>query len=165
MTGAETLDRRSFLKAAGGAAAVASAAFLATPVNAKEDLFRPLTVRVNKVIDLTHPLTTDFPTFGGQPQLAIKNVFKDRAYEIPVSSNKSMLGHLIASAAAIELIMSVMTINEQLIPPTINYEHPDPECDLDYVPNEPRCKRVETILSNSFAFGGQNASVLVKKYQ
>jgi len=96
---------------------------------------------------------------------AIKNVFKDRAYEIPVSSNKSMLGHLIASVAAIELIMSVMTINEQLIPPTINYEHPDPECDLDYVPNEPRCKRVETILSNSFAFGGQNASVLVKKYQ
>jgi len=96
---------------------------------------------------------------------AIKNVFKDRAYDIPVSSNKSMLGHLIASAAAIELIMSVMTINEQLIPPTINYENPDPECDLDYVPNEPRCKRVETILSNSFAFGGQNASVLVKKYQ
>jgi kynurenine formamidase len=73
---AETLDRRSFLKAAGGAAAVASAAFLATPVNAKEELFRPLTVRVNKIIDLTHPLTTDFPTFGGQPQLAIKNVFK-----------------------------------------------------------------------------------------
>jgi 3-oxoacyl-[acyl-carrier-protein] synthase II len=96
---------------------------------------------------------------------AIKNVFKDRAYEIPVSSNKSMLGHLIASAAAIELIMSVMTINEKVIPPTINYETPDPECDLDYVPNQPRSKKVETILSNSFAFGGQNASVLVQKYQ
>ncbi len=72
---AETLDRRSFLKAAGGAAAVASAAFLATPVNAKEELFRPLSVRVNKVIDLTHPLTPNFPTFGGQPQLAIKEIF------------------------------------------------------------------------------------------
>lgn len=96
---------------------------------------------------------------------AIKNVFQDRAYEIPVSSNKSMMGHLVASAASIELIMSVLTINEQLIPPTINYENPDPECDLDYVPNESRKKNVEAILSNSFAFGGQNASVLVKKFQ
>ncbi|MEI6125285.1 MAG: beta-ketoacyl-[acyl-carrier-protein] synthase family protein [Pseudomonadota bacterium] len=96
---------------------------------------------------------------------AIKNVFQDRAYEIPVSSNKSMLGHLVASAASIELIMSVLTINKKIIPPTINYENPDPECDLDYVPNERREKKVETILSNSFAFGGQNASVLVKKFQ
>ncbi len=95
---------------------------------------------------------------------AIKNVFGERAYDIPVSSNKSMLGHLVASAAAIELAMSVQTINSQVIPPTINYENPDPACDLDYVPNESRLKKVETILSNSFAFGGQNASVLVKKF-
>ncbi len=96
---------------------------------------------------------------------AIKNVFHDRAYQIPVSSNKSMMGHLVASAAAIELILSTLSLNSDLIPPTINYENPDPECDLDYVPNESRNKRVETILSNSFAFGGQNASILVKKYQ
>ncbi len=96
---------------------------------------------------------------------AIKNVFQERAYEIPVSSNKSMMGHLVASAASIELIISILTINHKLIPPTINYENPDPECDLDYVPNETRDKHVETILSNSFAFGGQNASVLVKKFQ
>ncbi|MCP4714178.1 MAG: beta-ketoacyl-[acyl-carrier-protein] synthase family protein [Deltaproteobacteria bacterium] len=96
---------------------------------------------------------------------AIKNVFGERAYEIPVSSNKSMLGHLVASAAAIELIISVLTINRNLIPPTINYENPDPECDLDYVPNDPRQREVKKILSNSFAFGGQNASVLVKKFQ
>jgi 3-oxoacyl-[acyl-carrier-protein] synthase II len=95
---------------------------------------------------------------------AIKNVFGERAYDIPVSSNKSMLGHLVASAAAIELAMSVQTINSQVIPPTINYENPDPACDLDYVPNEFRLKKVDTILSNSFAFGGQNASVLVKKF-
>jgi 3-oxoacyl-[acyl-carrier-protein] synthase II len=95
---------------------------------------------------------------------AIKKVFHDRAYEIPVSSNKSMLGHLVASAASIELIISVLTINGAIIPATINYENPDPECDLDYVPNEPRKKNVETILSNSFAFGGQNASLVVKKY-
>jgi 3-oxoacyl-[acyl-carrier-protein] synthase II len=96
---------------------------------------------------------------------AIKNVFQDRAYEIPVSSNKSMLGHLVASAASIELIISTLTLNKNLIPPTINYEYPDPECDLDYVPNDCRQKNVETILSNSFAFGGQNASILVKKFQ
>jgi len=96
---------------------------------------------------------------------AIKNVFHDRAYNIPVSSNKSMMGHMVASAASIELILSVLTLNRGLIPPTINYENPDPECDLDYVPNESRTKRVETILSNSFAFGGQNASILVKKFQ
>jgi 3-oxoacyl-[acyl-carrier-protein] synthase II len=95
---------------------------------------------------------------------AIKKVFTERAYEIPVSSNKSMLGHLVASAASIELIISVLTINGGIIPATINYENPDPECDLDYVPNEPRKKQVETILSNSFAFGGQNASLVVKKY-
>jgi len=96
---------------------------------------------------------------------AIKNVFQDRAYEIPISSNKSMLGHLIASAASIELIISALTINENVIPPTINYEFPDPECDLDYVPNVPRKSQVDTILSNSFAFGGQNASVLLKRFQ
>lgn len=96
---------------------------------------------------------------------AIKNVFHDRAYRIPVSSNKSMMGHLVASAAAIEMIMSVLTLNRDVIPPTINYENPDPDCDLDYVPNKSRNKKVETILSNSFAFGGQNASILVKKFQ
>jgi 3-oxoacyl-[acyl-carrier-protein] synthase II len=76
-----------------------------------------------------------------------------------------MLGHLVASAASIELIISTLTLNKNLIPPTINYEYPDPECDLDYVPNDCRQKKVETILSNSFAFGGQNASILVKKFQ
>jgi 3-oxoacyl-[acyl-carrier-protein] synthase II len=96
---------------------------------------------------------------------AIKNVFQDRAYDIPVSSNKSMLGHLVGSAGSIELIISTLTLNRNLILPTINYENPDPECDLDYVPNEPREKNVDTILSNSFAFGGQNASILVKKFK
>jgi 3-oxoacyl-[acyl-carrier-protein] synthase II len=95
---------------------------------------------------------------------AIKNVFKDRSYEIPISSNKSMMGHLIASAASIELIISILTLNEHIIAPTINYEYPDPECDLDYVPNTSREKEINTILSNSFAFGGQNASILVKKF-
>ncbi len=96
---------------------------------------------------------------------AIKNVFHDLAYDIPVSSNKSMLGHLVASAASLEVIFSLLTIKNNTIPPTINYENPDPECDLDYVPNETRPKQVTSILSNSFAFGGQNASILIKKFQ
>ena len=75
-----------------------------------------------------------------------------------------MLGHLIASAGTIELIVSTMTIQKSLIPPTINYETPDPDCDLDYVPNEPRTYNVDAVLSNSFAFGGQNASLVVERY-
>lgn len=95
---------------------------------------------------------------------AIKKVFGDNAYEIPISSNKSMLGHLIASAGTIELIASAMTIQKNIIPPTINYETPDPDCDLDYVPNEPREYKVDAVISNSFAFGGQNASLVLERY-
>jgi 3-oxoacyl-[acyl-carrier-protein] synthase II len=96
---------------------------------------------------------------------AIKKVFGKNAYRVPISSNKSMLGHLIASAGAIELIVSVSTIQKNIIPPTINYETPDPDCDLDYVPNEPREYGVNAVLSNSFAFGGQNASLVAERYQ
>jgi len=96
--------------------------------------------------------------------LAIKKVFGDRAYRIPVTANKSMLGHSIAGAGAIELIVSVLTIQHNVIPPTINYEVKDPDCDLDYVPNEKRNSAVNAVLSNSFAFGGQNASLVVKRY-
>jgi len=96
---------------------------------------------------------------------AIKKVFGKDAYRTPISSNKSMLGHLIASAGTIELIVSVLTIQKNIIPPTINYEIPDPDCDLDYVPNEPREYEVNSILSNSFAFGGQNASLVAERYQ
>lgn len=95
---------------------------------------------------------------------AIKKIFDKDAYRIPISSNKSMLGHLIASAGAVELIVSVLTIQKDIIPPTINYEIPDPDCDLDYVPNEPREYEVNAVLSNSFAFGGQNASLVVERY-
>ena len=97
--------------------------------------------------------------------LAIKKVFGERAYKIPVSSSKSMLGHLIAAAGAAELITSIMTIQRGVIVPTINYETPDPECDLDYVPNSAREQRVDHVLSNSFGFGGQNVSLVVSRFR
>jgi len=96
--------------------------------------------------------------------LAIKGVFGDYAYEVPISSIKSMMGHLIAAAGAVEIITCALVMRDGIIPPTINYEHPDPDCDLDYVPNQTREATVEVVLSNSFGFGGQNIALVVKKF-
>ena len=97
--------------------------------------------------------------------LAIKHIFGEHAYQVPISSIKSMTGHSIGGAGAIELVTSVMTILCGAIPPTINYENPDPDCDLDYVPNVARHQQVRTVMSNSFGFGGQNASLIVRRYE
>lgn len=96
--------------------------------------------------------------------MAIKKVFGDLAYRIPISSTKSMTGHLLGAAGGIEAIISILTIVRGIIPPTINYECPDPECDLDYVPNKARKATVDVALSNSFGFGGTNACLLFKRY-
>lgn len=96
--------------------------------------------------------------------LAIKKVMNEYAYKIPVSSIKSMLGHMIAAAGVIEVIACLLAMRDRLIPPTINYEEPDPACDLDYVPNQAREAEVETALSNSFGFGGQNICLALKSY-
>lgn len=96
--------------------------------------------------------------------LAIKNVFKDHARKLAVSSTKSMTGHLLGGSGGLEAGMAVLALRDQIAPPTINYENPDPDCDLDYVPNHARPLHVEYVLSNSFGFGGTNAALLFKRY-
>ena len=97
--------------------------------------------------------------------LAIKNVFNEGAYDIPVSSTKSMIGHAMGAAGALEAVACALTLENDIIPPTINYENPDPECDLNYVPNEAISHKVDTLLSNSFGLGGQNACLIMGKYR
>lgn len=96
---------------------------------------------------------------------AIKTVFGEQAYQIPVSSTKSMTGHLLGASGALEAIVGTLTIQHEILPPTINYETPDPNCDLDYVPNQPRKTTVNNIMSNSFGFGGHNATLILSRYR
>jgi 3-oxoacyl-[acyl-carrier-protein] synthase II len=97
--------------------------------------------------------------------LAIKDTFGEHAYKLAVSSTKSMTGHLLGAAGGIEGVFSVLAIHRNVLPPTINYVNPDPDCDLDYIPNEPRPAKVDYVLSNSFGFGGTNAALLFKRYE
>ena len=94
----------------------------------------------------------------------IKSLFNENAYQIPISSTKSMTGHLLGATGGVELIACILAIKEEILPPTINYENPDPQCDLDYVPNKAREAKVKIALSNSMGFGGHNAVLVVKKF-
>jgi 3-oxoacyl-[acyl-carrier-protein] synthase II len=96
--------------------------------------------------------------------MAIKTVFGDHAYKVPVSSTKSMTGHLLGAAGGIESVISVLALERGVLPPTINLENPDPECDLDYVPNSARRQPVDVVMSNSFGFGGTNACIVFRKF-
>jgi 3-oxoacyl-[acyl-carrier-protein] synthase II len=96
--------------------------------------------------------------------LAIKRTFGEDAFSVPISSTKSMMGHLIAAAGSVEAIVCLLTIRDGMLAPTINLENPDPECDLDYVPNDARRKRVDVALSNSFGFGGQNITLILRRF-
>ena len=116
-------------------------------------------------IDYVNAHGTSTPLNDKFETQAIKNVFGDGAYNIPISSTKSMVGHLLGAAGAVEFAATVLSVTHARIHPTINYEHPDPECDLDYVPNEPRDKAIRVAITNSFGFGGHNAVLAVKKWE
>jgi 3-oxoacyl-[acyl-carrier-protein] synthase II len=108
---------------------------------------------------------TSTPAGDRNETKAVKTVFGDHAYKLAVSSTKSMTGHLLGAAGAVEAIVCALTLEHQTLPPTINYETPDPECDLDYVPNEPRKADVHVAVSNSFGFGGHNSTIILKKFE
>ncbi|WP_347861185.1 beta-ketoacyl-ACP synthase II [Salimicrobium sp. PL1-032A] len=97
--------------------------------------------------------------------IAAKTVFGDHAYNLAMSSTKSMTGHLLGAAGAVEAILSLKAINESILPPTINYEEADPDCDLDYVPNQARKKEINKVMSNSLGFGGHNVALIFEKYE
>jgi 3-oxoacyl-[acyl-carrier-protein] synthase II len=107
---------------------------------------------------------TSTPLGDAAETRAIKDVFGAHAHALAVSSTKSMMGHCFGAAGAIEAMMCVLALKEGIIPPTINYEHPDPECDLDYVPNEARHVQVDVALSNAMGLGGHNGCVLIGRY-
>ena len=115
-------------------------------------------------IDYINAHGTSTPPNDRSETAAIKTLFGERAYQIPVSSTKSMTGHLMGAGGGIEAIATIRAIQEGIVPPTINQEHPDPECDLDYVPNEARDHEVAVGMSNSFGFGGHNATLVFRRY-
>ena len=116
-------------------------------------------------VDYLNAHGTSTPFNDKTETLAIKDVFKEHAKNIWISSNKSMIGHLLGASGAVEFVGAVLTVKNGIIPPTINYEVPDPECDLDYVPNTARERKVDVVLSNSFGFGGHNVSLCLKQFE
>jgi 3-oxoacyl-[acyl-carrier-protein] synthase II len=114
-------------------------------------------------IDYVNAHGTSTPAGDAGETLAIKTAFGSSAQDIAVSSTKSMIGHLLGAAGGVEAIFSILAIRDQVAPPTINLDNPDPECDLDYVPHTARQMPIEVTMSNSFGFGGTNGTVIFKK--
>lgn len=143
---------------------------LAAPAENAEGSARAMAMCIAKAgispdqIDYINPHGSATPINDKSETQAIKTVLGEHAYRVPISSTKSMLGHMMAGAGAIEAAVCVLAIRDGIIPPTINYEHPDPECDLDYVPNQARRTTVNVALSNNMGLGGHNACVLFRRF-
>ena len=115
-------------------------------------------------VDYINAHATSTPLGDKAETVAIKDALGTHAKKVAVSSTKSMTGHLLGAAGAVEAIFSVLAIRDQVAPPTINYENPDPDCDLDFVPNTARPMRIDVALSNSFGFGGTNGTLIFRKF-
>jgi len=150
--------------------ASADAFHVTQPLEDGEGAARAMQTALNKAglapteIDYINAHGTSTPLNDKMETKAIKTVFGERAYRIPISSTKSMIGHLIGAAGAVEAAICIMVIQSGVIPPTINLTHPDPDCDLDYVPNIARQAKVTTALSSSFGFGGHNSVLIFRRY-
>ena len=153
-----------------GYGATGDAFHITQPAEDGESAVRAIQMALDKAglapteVDYINAHGTSTPLGDKVETLVIKKVFGDYAYNIPISSTKSMMGHLIGGAGAVEAAICIMVIQHGLIPPTINLTHPDPECDLDYVPNVARRAKVTTALSNSFGFGGHNSVLVFRQY-
>jgi beta-ketoacyl-acyl-carrier-protein synthase II len=132
-------------------------------VRAMQAALRDAEVRPEQVDYINAHGTSTIPNDKNETA-AIKTVLGEHAFRTPVSSTKSMTGHMLGAAGAIEAMFCVQAIRDGVVPPTINYQHPDPECDLDYVPNERREHRVDVAVSNSFGFGGHNATLVIRRF-
>jgi len=153
-----------------GYGASGDAYHITQPLEHGEGAAKAMQMALNKAglatteIDYINAHGTSTPLNDRMETKAIKTVFGDNAHHIPISSTKSMMGHLIGGAGAVEAAICIMVIQHGVIPPTINLTHPDPECDLDYVPNVARRAKVTTVLSNSFGFGGHNSVLVFGQY-
>jgi 3-oxoacyl-[acyl-carrier-protein] synthase II len=153
-----------------GYAATADAHHITQPAEGGEGGVRAMRLALKRAglrpedVDYINAHGTSTPMNDEYETQAIKTVFGEHAYKVPVSSTKSMIGHLLGAAGAIEAAFCVLAIQEGVIPPTINYQTPDPACDLDYVPNTAREARVDVALTNSLGFGGHNATLVFKRF-
>jgi len=150
--------------------ATGDAYHITAPIESGEGAAKAMQIALDKAglkpdeINYINAHGTSTPLNDKMETKAIKTVFGDYAYKIPISSTKSMIGHLLGGAAAVEAVITIMVIQNGVIPPTINLTHPDPECDLDYVPNVARRAKVTTAMSNSFGFGGHNSVLVFREY-